>query len=289
MKRAGIVLLFPVLILSGCATSEEGRRGWERLGKGVANLLLSPFMIVAGLAEGLAFLPYTIGTGVKDLDKALVQANAVSLNDSYKATFGVPIDHPDVDPKSGDILRQAGIYGMYKPEALFQAQRAFERLLVSQGMPEEKARYYVVVGDYTYAWSRGHIILAVVYRHPGAQPIRVVSKHTGIVTTLRPSYHQGWHEAYMRDTNGQVIDEVIDWAAMEYAILRQDKVVAALMVLAVEGVKSGKRAPDYWPVERRWAAGETGVIIQESLDKVRRSLPSASPYFGPSFAQRKPR
>jgi len=34
--------------------------------------------------------------------------------------------------------------------------------------------------------SRRQILLAVVYRHPGATPIRVAAHETGIVTTFRP-------------------------------------------------------------------------------------------------------
>jgi hypothetical protein len=262
-----------VLILTAC--SSQSQQGWQKAGKGFVNLLLSPIMIAAGIAEGIAFLPYTADADVKELDRALVQAKAVSLNESYKATFGIPLTHPDIDPKSGDILRRESLYGVFRPDALFEGQRAFEKLLVSQGMPEEKARHYILVGNFAHAWTRGLVLLAVVYRHPGAQPIQVRSKSTNLVATLRPWHHQAWHEAYLRDVNDQVVDEVIDWAAMEYAILRQDKVVATLMVLAVEGVKSGKRAPDYWQAERRWTAGETAPVMQQSTDKVKRALPSS--------------
>ena len=56
-------------------------------------------------------------------------------------------------------------------------------------------------------------------------------------------------------------------------MLRQDKVVATLMVLAAEAVKADKRAHDYWQAERRWLAGETAAVIRESADKVKRALP----------------
>ena len=183
IKRLGSGLVVASLLVMGCVTP-EGRLASETFGRGLANLVLAPFMIAAGLAQGLAFLPYTIGTGLTELNQALLQANAVPLDDSYKATFGVPITDPRVDPRSGEIRGQEGLYGRYRPEAIFEANRAFQRLLVSQGMPEDKARHYVLAGNYAYAWSRGHILLAVMYRHSGAQPIRVASKETGIVTTL---------------------------------------------------------------------------------------------------------
>src|SRR5207245_3014009 len=141
-----------------------------------------------------------------------------------------------------------------------------QRLVVAQGMKEDEARNYTLTGNYRYAWSRGHILLAVVYRHPGPQPFRAAAKQTGIITTFRPD-QRGWYEPYERDASGQAIDEVIDWAAMEYAVLRQDKLVATLMVLAAEAVKSGKRAPDDCTTKRRWKAGAPAAILQQSDDQ----------------------
>ncbi len=272
VRRSVSVLLVATLLLAGCATPYNGRLAAETFGRGLMNLILSPLMIAAGLAQGLAFLPYTIGTGLAELNRGLLQAQAVSLDDSYKATFGVATTDPRVNPKSGEVRGQEGLYGRYRPEAIFEANRAFQRLLVSQGMPDEQARNYVLTGNYRYAWSRGQILLAVVYRHPGNQPFRVSAKQTGIVTTFRPD-QRGWHEPYARDAQGQVIDEVIDWAALEYVLLRQDKIVATLMVIAVEAVKSGKRSPDYWQAERRWMAGETTEVMRESMAKV--NLPTS--------------
>ena len=277
VRRGVSALLVATMLLGGCATyggAPNGQLAAETFGRGVVNLILSPLMIVAGIAQGLAFLPYTIGTGLAELNKALLQANAVPLDDSYRATFGVSITDQRVEPKTGEVRGQEGLYGRYRPEAIFEANRAFHRLLISQGMPEEIARNYVLAGNYRYAWSRGHILLAVVYRHPGVQPFRVASKQTGIVTMFRPD-QRGWYEPAERDVNGQVIDEVIDWAAMEYTLLRQDKLVATLMVIAAEAVKSGKRSPDYWQAERRWMAGETTEILRESLAKVKSALPAS--------------
>ncbi len=262
-------LLIGVVLMGGCVMPPGGSEsGLAMFGRGVVNLILSPFMIVAGIAQGLAFLPYTVGTGLTELNRGLMEAQAVSLDDSYKSTFNVSIADQRVDQKSGEIRGQDGIYGRYHPQAIMEANRSFQRLLVSQGMPEDKARHYVLAGNYAYAWSRGQILLAVTYRHSGAQPIRVASRETGIATTFRAD-QRAWHEPYERDVNGQAIDEVIDWTAMEYKLLRQDKVVATLMVLAAEAVKSGKRSTDYWDAERRWRTGETTQVMQESMARVK--------------------
>jgi hypothetical protein len=82
----------------------------------------------------------------------------------------------------------------------------------------------------------------------------------------------GWRAPYERDVSGQAIDEVIDWTGIDYALLRQDKVVAMLMVIAAESVKAGKRSPEYWAAEKRWIAGETTQVMAESSAKVDRAL-----------------
>jgi hypothetical protein len=259
------------LLVVACATP-GGRTGMETFARGMMNLALSPLMIVSGLAQGLAFLPYTIGMGLNELNTALLKANAVSLDDSYKATFGVSMTDPSVHQTTGDVYGQDGLYGRFKPDAIFEGNRAFRRLLVSQGMPEETAREYTLVGNYAHAWSRGYILLAVVRRHAGEHPFRVKAKQTGIVTTFRPD-QRAWYEAYERDVAGRPLDEVVDWAAIDYALLRQDKVVATLMAIAAESVKADRHAPDYWQAERRWLAGDTTSVMQESVDKVKQALP----------------
>ena len=274
MMRVSSVLLATLMFLGGCATPGEadGHVAANTFGQGMKNLILSPFMIVAGIAQGLAFLPYTIGTGLNDLNKGLLQANAVPLDDSYKATFGVSIEDQRVDPQSGKIQGQPGQYGRYRSAAIFEANTALQRLLVSQGMAEQTAKNYVLTGNYQYALTRGQILLAVVYRHPGEQPFRVAAKQTGITTTFRPG-QRGWHEPYQRDVDGQPVDEVVDWAAIDYKVLRQEKVVATLMVLAVEAIKSGKRSPEYWEAERPWMAGDTNKVMALSQGRV--SLPAS--------------
>ena len=271
-KRLGALLLATSLALGACATP-EAQRGADTFGRGLVNLVVSPFMIVTGLAQGLAFLPYTIGTGLDELNKGLIDAQAVSLDDAYRATHRVSIADPRVDRKTGQVAGQHFGFGQHRPEAMLEATHAFRRLLLYQGMPQAKAEQYALVGDYRQVRSRGHILLAVVHRPNGMQSFRVRSKDTGIVTTFRPE-NQGWLAAYERDVDGRNLDEVIDWTGIEYASLKRDKVVAMLMVLAAESIKSGKRSPDYWLAEKRWHSGDTASVIAEAAAKVKRVLPA---------------
>jgi hypothetical protein len=59
---------------------------------------------------------------------------------------------------------------------------------------------------------------------------------------------------------------------MDYKVLRQEKVVATLMVLAAESIKSGKRSPDYWQAEGPWMAGETAEVMRQSQNRVKTAL-----------------
>ena len=56
---------------------------------------------------------------------------------------------------------------------------------------------------------------------------------------------------------------------MDYKLLRDEKTVATLMVLAAEAVRDGKRSPDFWEAERPWRAGETTQLIEESMGRVK--------------------
>ncbi|MGH9331266.1 MAG: hypothetical protein ACRD09_12550 [Vicinamibacterales bacterium] len=266
--RATAALLALTVTAFGCAGPNGGRLALETFGRGLMGLVLSPIMIATGILQGLAFLPYTIGTGLAELNRGLIAAHAVSLDDAYKASYGVSINDPRVNQRTGAVAGEYSGFGRHRPEAMLEATRALQRLLVAQGMPADKAEHYVLTGVYTHARTRGHLLIALVYRHPGMQPFQVAAKHTGIVTTFRPE-QMGWREAYERDTGGSVVDEVIDWVALEYPILRQEKVVATLMVLAAEAVKSGNRSADYWDIERRWIAGDTVRIIHEAAARVK--------------------
>jgi len=276
LKRVTCAALARDFVLSSCAAPnypgyQAAERGMQTFGTGLGNLILAPVMIVAGLLQGLAVLPYTVGLALNDVNRALLKAYAVSLDDSYRAAYGVSISDPRVDRETGQVKDGGFGSGRYRPGALADASNAFQRLLVSQGMPEAVARHYVVVADYTHTRSRGVILLAVVYRHSGTEPFQVSSKHTGIVTMFRPE-NLGWRSAYERDINGQLIDEIINWTAIDYSSLQQDKLVATLMSIGTESVKSGRRAHEYWGAEQRWIAGQTKQGMAESADKVKQAL-----------------
>ena len=230
-------------------------------------------MIAAGIAQGLAFLPYALAMGLPQLARALQHARAVPLDEAYRAAFGVSLADPRVHRRTGDVRDQQGRAHTGTTDGLHEANQAFHRLLVGQGMSEESARKYVLVADTAHSTPGGPVLLAVVLRHTRGEPFRAWSKQTSSAATLR-SDHRAWYEAYDRDVDGQPVDEVMDWTALEPDVLGGDKALAMLLVRAAEAVKFDRRAPDYWQAERRWRAGETTTLVQHSADKVKRALAS---------------
>ena len=71
----------------------------------------------------------------------MITIKFVSTDDAYRATFGVSLTDPRVAPGTGQVAGENLGFGQHRPEALREATRAFQRLLVSQGMPVEKANY----------------------------------------------------------------------------------------------------------------------------------------------------
>lgn len=252
---SGVVIAVVISMISaGCA-------GIQTAATGVGLLVLSPLMIAGGISQGLAFLPYTLTTDLDRLNQGLKESQATTLNEAYRSAYGVSIEDGRVNRQTGEIR------GEDRPfRTMMEATQALQKLLADKGMTPEKASHYVVCSIDSHTRSRGHILVSVVYRHPGMQPIRVTHKHTGIVTTLRPE-QSAWREPYEKSVDGETIDEIVDWAGFEYGLLGSHKVVGMLMVTAVESIQAGKRSDDYWGAERRWISGETGQIIEETKKK----------------------
>lgn len=248
-----------LLVLVMCVPAYS--MGLRTVADGVGLLILSPLMIAGGLAEGLAMLPYTFSTNMHALNRGLMEAEATTLDEAYRSLYGCGIDNNRVDPKTGSVE------GDRRPfRTMLEATYALQKLLVDKGMDPQTASHYILCSIDSHTRSRGHILVSVVYRHPGMNQIRVVHKHSGIVRTLQPR-QPAWREPYHKDVNGETIDEVVDWGGLENYLLGSHKVVGMLMVSAVESILAGKRADNYWEIERRWMSGRTAEIIEQTRRK----------------------
>jgi len=248
MKRMVISLSIAAL-LAGCAPPRAGgpspEHGFNTFGEGVGHLMLSPLMIVAGLLEGIASLPYFIAADVHEMNRAMVEGGAsVSLDRTYEYAYSERMENVPASGETGKVFRH-----------LSGATEHFQRVLKGYGV--EDYQRYIRTGVRT-ADREGYTLYGVIYR-----PTESVYVHDGrTVRHLRPGDRQ-YYQPYERDANGRPLDVIIDWAGVPRTSIRTQKGQAILMTLAANSVLINRRSDGYWDVERRWIAGEYEAIVAE--------------------------
>ena len=255
MKRT-LISLFVAALVAGCAAPREGgpspEHGFNTFGQGLGHLILSPFMIVAGLLEGLSTVPYFVSADLHEMNRAMVEANAkVDLERTYEYAYEEKIENVPASGSTGKIFRH-----------LSEATRHFQRVLKGYGV--EDYEHYVLTGIRT-ADRDGYTLYAVVYR----PDIVVQIREGGRSRSLEPG-DRDYYKPIERDANGQPMDVIIDWAGVARTNIRTQKGQAILMTLAANSVLINRRSDDYWRVEQRWIAGDYEAIVAErkrQLDK----------------------
>ncbi len=255
MKRT-LISLFVAALVAGCAAPREGGpspdHGFNTFGQGLGHLILSPFMIVAGLLEGVSTLPYFVSADLHEMNRAMVEANAqVDLERTYKYAYEEKIEQVPASGDTGKIFRH-----------LSAATEHFQRVLKGYGV--EDYNHYILTGIRT-ADREGYTLYAVVYRPDTVVQVR----EGGTSRTLQPGDFD-YYKPIMRDANGRPMDVIIDWAGVPRTNIRTQKGQAILMTIAANSVLVNRRSDDYWTVEQRWVAGEFKDIVAERkryLDK----------------------
>lgn len=248
MKRTIISLMFAVLA-AGCASPHQGgpstEHGMNTFGQGVGHLILSPFMIVAGLLEGVSTLPYFISSDLHEMNRAMVESNAkVDLGRTYEYAYGEQIENVPESGDTGKIFRH-----------LSEATQHFQRVLKGYGV--EDYEHYVLTGVRT-ADRDGYTLYAVVFR----PDIMVQVLEGGKPRALEPR-DRDYYKPIERDAFGKQMDVIIDWAGVSRTSIRTQKGQAILMTIAANSVLVNRRSDDYWDVEQRWMAGDFKSIVAE--------------------------
>ena len=254
MKRKLLALaVASALTITGCAAPGTSRgpdpvHGLETFGEGVAHLMLSPFMIVAGLMEGIAALPYFLGEGVHEINRGMRDANAsVSLDETYRYAYDKSLAQVPDDGDTGKVFRD-----------MDEATAHFQKVLRGYGV-EEYARYHLTA--IRNADREGYTLYAVIYRP--AETVRVLNgAGSGHLATLEPA-DRAYYRPYARDAEGRPLDRVIDWAGVPRTAIRTQKGQAILMTLAANSVLLNRRSDDYWDVEAAWIGGGFRDVVAE--------------------------
>lgn len=255
MKRT-VTLLFMAALVAGCAAPQQGgpspEHGFNTFGQGIGHLILSPFMIVAGLLEGVSTVPYFVSADLHEMNRAMVEANSqVNLERTYQYAYKEKIEDVPASGDTGKIFRH-----------LSAATEHFQRVLKGYGV--EDYAHYILTGIRT-ADREGYTLYAVVYR----PDVVVHVREGGTTRTLQPGDFD-YYKPILRDANGRPMDVIIDWAGVPRTTIRTQKGQAILMTIAANSVLVNRRSDDYWNVEQRWVAGEFKDIVAERkryLDK----------------------
>jgi len=258
MNTKPIVIAFAIFMVFACAApNQQGPSTEHGMGsalQGVAHLILSPLQIAAGLLEGIASVPYFLSTGVHEVNRGMIEAQAnVALDDTYEAAYNTKI--ADV-PESGDT---GVVFRRMK-----HATESFQKVLRAYGVHD--ADRYILTSIDT-ANEQGYTLFAVVYR-PG-DSIEVFDKYSPSQVRIFTRGDRLFYEPFQKDVHGRGQDAVVDWAAMPRDDIKTQKAQAILITLAANSVVEAKRSPEYWEIERRWIAGEFREITNDRLVTVR--------------------
>ena len=268
MNRRQLCTAISASLLAACVPSERGgpsvESGFTTAGHGLAQLILSPLMIVAGLLEGLIAIPYFVLSGLHELNRGLVNANAqLTLDETYRHAYGESLrDVPD----SGDT-------GVVFSE-MRSATRFFQDMMRNYG--DVDAHRYVLTAIRT-ADADGYTLYAVCHRP--VNTIQVIDKLNPTRVSRYTADDLGFYQPFAVDVDGRALDTVVDWAGMPRTHIRTQKSQAILMNLAANSILNGKRTLDYWDVERRWIAGQYYQISAQRDQELRARMGIASAPF----------
>ena len=260
--KTTVIASLIALSLVGCASDPAGngpssQSGFASAGHGLLTLILSPLQIAAGVAEGIASLPYYASTGLHDLNRNLQRAQAkVTLTDTYAAAYGKDLQQVRDDGDTGDTFTR-----------MRQASTQFEQLLQQYGVVD--AQHYILTSIDT-AHNQGYTLFAVVYRR--ADSITVIDKYQpGLQRTFNRN-DRLYYEPYARTVDGQPVDEIVDWGALATGDYATQKQQAMLLTLAANKVVADSRRSDYWTTEQRWISGDWSAVVGAQNAQVQHSM-----------------
>lgn len=268
--RAPLSTALIASLLAGCATPHPGayhrdgrspsvEHGVETAATGLGQLVVSPFMIAAGLLEGLAALPWLIGSGVHDLNRAMLDTHAeVTLDDTYRAAYGTALANVPSDGNTGEVFHR-----------MDDATVQFHRVLRSLGVEAPERFLLTAIRS---ADRDGYTLYAVVERRHAGDSVRVRDKWRLDRHRVLVPEGLAWYEPHARTAAGDALDVVVDWAAVPRDMIGTQRGQALLMTLAAHSVLITRRAPDYWAAESRWLQGQHRAVVAKNKARLQARL-----------------
>ena len=260
LTRITAGILISTISVSCAPVRNDGpsvEHGLSTAAVGMGHLMLSPFLIVAGLLEGIAALPYFLSYELHELNREMVKANAaITLDDTYESAYGRQLESVPSSGSTGVVFTH-----------MRDATSHFRQLLRQYGV--HNAERYLLTAVRT-ADRDGYTLYAVIYRP--AESIDVVDRYDGRYARTLSREDDAYYQPYARDAQGRPLDRVVDWAGVSRETIKTQKGQAILMTLAANSILNNKHTPDYWAVEERWVAGEFRQISEQRTDQLRRRM-----------------
>jgi len=261
MKKLIPALCLCFLLTVSCAANNEGAKkvggGFGKAAVGIAQLILSPLQIAAGLLEGIAAIPYYMATSLEDINKGMIAANAkITIDDTYEAAYGKRINAVDKSGDTGEVFRR-----------MKHATEYFQKVLRRYGVHD--ADHYILTSIDT-ATGKGYTLFAVVYRPQST--IRVRDKADGSTPRTYTREDRLYYEPFEKDVSGKKLDIIIDWAGLPREYITTQKGQALMLTMAANSVVNEKKSSDYWEIEKRWIAGEYESIVDQKMSAVRNKM-----------------
>jgi hypothetical protein len=262
MRKKVLIICFSLLFIVACAsTNNEGaqkvNQGFGKAVLGIAQLVLSPLQIAAGLLEGIASVPYYLSTSLEEINKGMIAGNAkVTIDDTYEAAYGKRINAVPESGDTGEVFRR-----------MKHASEYFQKILSRYGVPD--AKHYILTSIDT-ANSKGYTLFAVVYRP--ADKVTFIDKYDGATPRTYEREDRMFYEPVEKDINGKKIDTIIDWSGLPRDLITTQKGQALMLTMAANAVVNDKRSPDYWEIEKRWIAGDFETIVEQKMNAVKNKM-----------------
>ncbi len=247
MRKILIVVVVAFLV-TGCVAHRQGYppSPAHSFGEVLGYIAVSPILILVGLLEGIASLPYYLDADLHAMNREMEAADsAVTLDQTYQYAYNRRLE---TVPRSGDT---GTVFRHLKP-----ATEHFQNVLRGYGV-EDYDRYLITA--VRTADREGYTLYSIVYRPTQRISVR---DEFGRVRTLSPSDNRHYYKAFERDANGAPLDVVIDWAGVPRTVIKTQKGQAILMTLAANSVLINRRSDDYWAVEKRWTDGDYKRIAE---------------------------
>ncbi len=259
MKKIFIVVIC-IFFTFACATQNAERNGpgvehgMKSVFLGVANLVLSPVQIAAGLLEGIASLPYYLSGGVHEINKGLIEAQAkITLDDTYESAYGKRLSQIPESGDTGEVFRR-----------MKHATDYFQKVLKNYGV-HDADRYFLTSVD--TANSKGYTLFAVVKRN--SDSVKVRDKYNSSLVRNLYKTDRLFYEPFRYDANGNALDTIIDWAGIPRKYIETQKAQAVFITMAANSVLNGKTANDYWQAEKDWVAGDYERITAQKMNQAK--------------------